>query len=63
MATDPLKSAGARLERKSMRAFLRRLSTSTIKGNGTAEEIRMCEFILDWVIKRQERYDKKPGGL
>lgn len=61
--TDPLKSAGARLERKAVRAFLRRLSTSAIKGKGTAEEIRMCEFILHWVIKRQTRYDKVPGGL
>lgn len=53
----------ARYERRATVNFLRRLVKSTIAGKGTVEEIRMASFILDWELKRQARYDKRPGGL
>lgn len=54
MAADPKTSAGARLERKAFRAYLRRMAA---RGKGTIAEA------LDWVLARQTRYDKKTGGL
>lgn len=59
MATDPKKSEGARYERKAMRAYLSRRIVKLV-GNGAIIE---AERILEWVKARQERYDKKPGGL
>lgn len=55
MPTDPKRSEGARLERKAMRAYLRRLWTKT--GDPT------IAAALAWVLARQSRYDKKAGGL
>lgn len=57
--TDPLKSEGARAERKAMRSYLRRKIN---KGNLDAAAVEL-EAVLDWVITRQDRYDKRPGGL
>ncbi len=53
---SPAKSAGARLERKAMRTYLRRL-IKRWGGSVVAEEA------LAWVLQRQKRYDKRPGGL
>lgn len=53
MAADPKRSAGARLERRSVRDYLRR----ALKRKGTIEDA------LAFVMTRQSRYDKKSGGL
>lgn len=58
MATDPQRSAGARLERKAMRAYLRRAMQGT-SGLGASTLAQA----LNYVLSRQKRYDKKPGGL
>lgn len=55
MATDLKFSAGARFERKAVRAYLRRILTKT-----QAPEVATA---LAWVLSRQSRYDKKAGGL
>lgn len=52
---DPLKSEGARLERKAVRGYLNR----KLKAYGSEDLLKA----LSWVLKRQDRYDKKPGGL
>ena len=56
-ADKAAKSEGARLERKAFRAYLRReikkpLSHGTVLGE-----------VLAWVLGRQNRYDKRQGGL
>lgn len=56
MAADPKFSAGARLERKAFREYLRRL----IKRHGTCA---VTDDALAWVLKREERYAVRPGGL
>lgn len=57
MAADPKVSAGARLERAAFRSYLRRaISRATIGADSGAA-------ILEWVLARQKRYDKKTGGL
>ncbi len=53
---DPLKSEGARLERKAVRAYLRRL----IKNPPPTPPI---ETVLAWILKREARYSKRTGGL
>lgn len=55
VAADPKFSAGARLERAAFRAFIRR----AMKRRGTPAP----QVYLDWVLQRQRRYEKKPGGL
>ena len=55
MKADPLVSEGARMERKAIRSYLRRL----LKVN----EMIDVQFVLDWVLKREKRYDKRAGGL
>lgn len=59
MPADPKLSAGARAERKAFRAFLRRY----LKGIQNPFRLAVAEEILEWVLARQERYDKQPGGL
>ena len=49
-------SAGARYERKALRAYLER----KVKAYGTGSAYAV---LLNWVRGRQGRYDKKPGGL
>lgn len=53
MTPDPKFSAGARYERKVFRAHLRR---ALLRGGTLASA-------LAYVLSRQARYDKKPGGL
>jgi hypothetical protein len=53
---DPKFSAGARLERRSMRTYLRRQLRATPSLTG-------LQAVLDWVFKRSARYDKASGGL
>jgi hypothetical protein len=55
MAADPKVSAGARLERKAFREYLRRLLK-----RGAAVNL---ETALGWVLKREARYNPKRGGL
>jgi hypothetical protein len=52
---DPKTSAGARLERKACREYLRRLFTRT-----QSDDVQQA---LAWVLKREKRYDRRPGGL
>ena len=56
--TDPLKSEGARRERASMRAYLRR----KIRDADADQAILLTE-VLKWVLTRQSRYKDKEGGL
>jgi hypothetical protein len=55
MKADPLVSEGARVERKAIRSYLRR----QLKLGSLCS----VEDILDWVLKREKRYDKRAGGL
>lgn len=55
MAADPKTSAGARLERKAFRDYLRR----QLKATGSGD----IQRALDWVMKRESRYGPKVGGL
>lgn len=57
-AADPKYSEGARYERRAMRSMLRRRI-----GAAGAAGAKVYDDILQWVVRRQERYDKKPGGL
>ena len=60
MAADPRFSAGARLERKAILAHVRRvLKSFTVAGD--ADDVLLK--LESWVLKRQARYDKQPGGL
>ena len=56
----PATSEGARYERQAFRNMLRRRAKAqtTSPSESTAYEVA-----LDWVLKRQQRYEKKPGGL
>lgn len=56
MPTNPKISLGARLERKAMRAHLRRLLSHDPRNFS-------LQKALKFVLTRQERYDSKPGGL
>jgi hypothetical protein len=54
----PVKSEGARYERAAFRNYLRRkLKTEYGLENAILREV------LNWVLSRQKRYDRKPGGL
>lgn len=55
LAADPKTSAGARAERKAFRAYLRRLRKQALTVD--------VNEVLDWVLNRQARYDRKVGGL
>lgn len=55
MAADPKFSAGARMERKAVLAKLRRDSKVATYVN--------VNNLIDWVKRRQKRYDKAVGGL
>ena len=57
MKADPKTSAGARAERKAIRQYIRR----SIK-NGAFWPYS-GDTILQWVLDRQKRYDRRPGGL
>lgn len=53
------RSEGARVERKAIRAYLRRL----LRWTADASRVRAIEDVLKWVLSRQKRYDRRPGGL
>ena len=61
MKADPRRSEGARVERAAFRAYLRRLlkrlESSTMGVTDVAQDA------LHWVLMRQKRYAKRPGGL
>jgi len=54
-----LKSEGGRLERKSTRAYLRRKLARGV----TVDQAVVLTAAFDYVKSRQDRYDKKAGGL
>ena len=56
---DKARSEGARYERAAFRARLRR----RIKGDIFLIVREALRVELDWILQRQERYDKAPGGL
>jgi hypothetical protein len=55
----PLASAGARYERAAICAYLRR----QLNALGEGAEASSLGPVLDWVLARQKRYDKRVGGL
>lgn len=61
---DPARSEGARYERAAVRAYLRR-QISKWKTFGKSEDTTVATLgiVLEWVLSRQQRYDKAPGGL
>lgn len=59
MKKNPARSEGARYERKAIREYLRR----KIKNYSDKGAPVQYQIVLDWVLERQERYDKKTGGL
>lgn len=65
--THPQTSEGARLERKALRAYLRRKlaaeKETQIGGSPATAYVRALEEVLTWVMGRQRRYDAKAGGL
>lgn len=69
MATKTAKpeySAGARYERKALRAYLTRLIGAIDRemDDPGMKRIQVAyQNVLRWVQTREKRYDKKPGGL
>lgn len=59
MKADPKVSEGARKERAAFRAYLRR----QLNALGEGAESRSLAPVLQWVLARQDRYDKRRGGL
>ena len=62
MPTPHERSVGAAMERKAMRAYLRRLlrddaATPLYVYQDTLKKV------LAWVLTRSKRYDRYPGGL
>lgn len=73
-AGKPEYSAGARYERKAFRSVLRRRLKSTQEFFDVADEsgesgsdpnpvYAAYKELLDWVLKREKRYDSDKGGL
>lgn len=52
-------SEGARYERAAIRQYLRRRLRDMNTLNITGE----IHTVIEWVLARQKRYDKHPGGL
>lgn len=61
--TDPKYSAGARTERASFRNYLRRKLRHTTAVADATSGARLLSEVLNWVLNRQSRYDKRPKGL
>lgn len=59
MKADPKTSEGARLERRAMRDYLRR----RMKCPECQPFYGFISETLAWVLRRQQRYDGKAGGL
>jgi hypothetical protein len=62
MAADPKVSYGARVERKAIIAHLRRKFDVFIK-NGLTREAAIAQQTIDYILGRDEEYNKRPGGL
>ncbi len=60
MRADPATSAGARAERVAFRKYLRR--KISIEGTNSTTGKALNAALL-WVLLRQKRYDRRPGGL
>lgn len=60
-ASNQAYSAGARYERKALRAKLRRLISDPVLDG--VEERWAFQHILDWVLTRERRYSRHKGGL
>lgn len=60
MRADPKYSAGARLERKAIITHVRHLLS--IFGRRRPEG-KVLVTLEGWILLRQRRYDKRPGGL
>ena len=66
MKADPLYSEGARVEREAIRAYLRRQIKSYDQWPDDDDAIAQhsaLSLVLNWVLARKKRYDKRPGGL
>lgn len=59
---DPRKSEGARTERRSFRSHLVRLINKSDKA-GTFGQTATYRRLLTWVLAREQRYSRRPGGL
>lgn len=59
---DHAKSEGARYERAALRARLRR-GIKNAHAIGFSSVAAALEDELDWILKRQKRYEPRPGGL
>ena len=62
------RSIGAQMERRAFRAYLRRMirdSETEAYRNAPVPDTHTdwLREILSWVLSRQKRFDKKPGGL
>lgn len=62
MPADPKVSEGARLERRALRAYLRR-AIAQAPGGELGTEAQALRIVHAWVRTRQARYDKRAGGL
>ncbi len=66
---DPLMSAGARLERKALKEYLERQIKKFQNDRVNDPEYHLWRpeavlgIVYSWVMGRQNRYSKKPGGL
>jgi hypothetical protein len=65
MAADPKRSQGARIERAAILSHVRRKKR---KWQGKAlttpnDAARVLGEVEDWILKRRQRYEPKPGGL
>lgn len=62
---NPLKSEGARLERKAVRTYLRQRIRhwDRLDAYGGPVGRVMLQEALDWILARQKRYDARPSGL
>lgn len=64
MRAPAAQSDGARLERAAFRAYLRRLIVDEQREHGEpTPELEALHAALLWVLSRQRRYDRRPGGL
>jgi hypothetical protein len=60
---NPLISEGARLERKAVRAYLRRQLERVRDDIHIEYATNVLEEALNWILARQKRYDARKGGL
>jgi hypothetical protein len=62
MPADPMLSEGARLERKTVRARLRRMKKE-YKEVGDERAAAAMDEEINWMLERHLRYEQKAGGL